>query len=229
MEGWSVAPAGPGVGLVKRAMSRTRDVKHEKANASSSTGTSRSLIDRARADDAAAWDRLVALYAPLVLHWCRRRGLREQDAADVFQEVFRSVAAHIADFRKERAGDTFRGWLRTITRNKLHDYFRRTGREPAGVGGSAALARLAQVPAPEEAERETAAEVRAERQLFLRALEAIRGEFEERTWQAFWRTAVEGRAPKDVAADLGMSPGAVRVAKSRVLQRLREELGDPLE
>jgi RNA polymerase sigma-70 factor (ECF subfamily) len=54
----------------------------------------------------------------------------------------------------------------------------------------------------------------------------VRGEFEERTWQAFWQTVIGGRAPRDVAADLGMSPGAVRVAKSRVLHRLREELGD---
>ena len=59
-----------------------------------------------------------------------------------------------------------------------------------------------------------------------RALALIRGEFEERTWGAFWRTAVEGRAAKDVGAELGLSAGAVRVAKSRVLHRLREELGD---
>ena len=41
--------------------------------------------------------------------------------------------------------------------------------------------------------------------------------------------AVEGQVAKDVAADLGMTPGAVRVAKCRVLQRLREELGDLIE
>ena len=70
---------------------------------------------------------------------------------------------------------------------------------------------------------------RASARLFARALELIRGEFEERTWTAFWRTAVEGQAAKDVAADLSMSPGAVRVAKSRVLHRLREELGDLTE
>jgi RNA polymerase sigma-70 factor (ECF subfamily) len=60
---------------------------------------------------------------------------------------------------------------------------------------------------------------------FLRAAIAlIRGEFEPRTWQAFWLTAVEARSPGDVAAELGMTAGAVRVAKSRVLKRLREEL-----
>ena len=72
-------------------------------------------------------------------------GLRDDDAADVFQEVFQAVAAHLAGFRRDRAGDTFRGWLRTITRNKVNDHFRRRQREPGGVGGSEARVRLAQV------------------------------------------------------------------------------------
>jgi RNA polymerase sigma-70 factor (ECF subfamily) len=208
---------------------------HERAGAEGkppSTSTSRSLLDRVRADDPAAWDRLVALYAPLVLHWCRRWALREPDAADVFQEVFRAVARHVRGFRKDRPGDTFRGWLRAITRNKVRDHFRALLQEPQGAGGSEAQARLAQLPAPDPPEEESAeersADERAESALVHRALEMIRPEFEERTWQAFWRTAVDGRAPRDVAAELAMSPGAVRVAKCRVLHRLREELGDVL-
>jgi RNA polymerase sigma-70 factor (ECF subfamily) len=193
-----------------------------------SSATSPSLLERARADDAAAWDRLVALYAPLVLHWCRRCDLQEQDAADVFQEVFQAVATHLGRFRKEKAGDTFRGWLRTITRNKVRDHLRRLGREPGGVGGTDAQYRMAQLPAAAPAE-DSAADERAERDLFHRGLELIRAEFEEKTWQAFWRTAVDGQPAADVAAELGLSPGAVRVAKCRVLQRLREELGDLIE
>jgi RNA polymerase sigma-70 factor, ECF subfamily len=194
-----------------------------------STGTSRSLLERVRADDTGAWDRLVALYAPLVFHWCRNWDLQDQDTADVFQEVFLAVATHIVEFRKERTGDTFRGWLRTITRNKVFDHFRRLGREPEGAGGTDAQIRLSHLPAPLPPEEVSVAENRAELGLFYRGLDMIRGEFEERTWLAFWRTAVEGRVPKDVGAELSMSPGAVRVAKSRVLQRLREELGDLME
>jgi RNA polymerase sigma-70 factor (ECF subfamily) len=180
-------------------------------------------LQRVKSNEAAAWERLVALYGPLVLHWCRRWDLQEQDAADVFQEVFHAVAAHIASFRKERAGDTFRGRLHTITRNKINDHFHRLGREPGGVGGTDAQIRLSQLPAPQPNDP---AETEAERGLVHRALELIRLEFEDRTWQAFWRTAVDGQSPNDVAGELSMSPGAVRVAKCRVLQRLREELGD---
>ena len=104
-------------------------------SAASSGGTSRGLIEAARVHDPAAWERMVTLYAPLVLFWCRQWGLREEDAADVFQDVFQSVAAHIAGFTRGTGG-TFRGWLRTITRNKVNDAFRRQRREPAGVGGS---------------------------------------------------------------------------------------------
>jgi RNA polymerase sigma-70 factor (ECF subfamily) len=162
----------------------------------------------------------------MVLHWCRRRHLQAQDAADIFQEVFQAIATHIATFRKKDDSDTFRGWLRRITENKVHDHFRRRGREPAGVGGTEANLRMHELPAPTHDVNDVDAESRAERRLFHRALELIRGEFEDRTWQAFWRTAVDGQSSTEIADELAMSPGAVRVAKCRVLQRLREELGD---
>jgi RNA polymerase sigma-70 factor (ECF subfamily) len=193
-----------------------------------STATSHDLLDQLKADDAQAWDRLVFLYAPLVYRWCRRWDLRDQDIADILQDVFQAVAAHIATFRKERAGDTFRGWLRTIARNKVQDHFRRLGREPEGVGGTDAQIRLSSLPADGPADDEDSPDETAERLLLSRGLDLIRNEFEDRTWKAFWGTTVDGRDTKDVALDLQMSPGAVRVAKSRVLRRLREELGESL-
>jgi len=183
-----------------------------------------------QADEADAWERLVHLYAPLVLHWCRKSGLQDQDVADIFQDVFQAVVAYVGGFRKERQTDTFRGWLRRITQNKVRDHFRRLGRESCGVGGSSARDWFVQLQAPQPGEGPSAPEAEdGERGLFARALDLVRGEFQDRTWEAFWRTAVEGQAAKDVAADLSMSPGAVRVAKSRVLHRLREELGDLME
>jgi RNA polymerase sigma-70 factor, ECF subfamily len=187
--------------------------------------TSRSLLARARQRDDGAWEKLVELYAPLAYFWCRRGHVAEQDIPDVVQEVFRSVVVGIDTFRKERPCDTFRGWLRTVTRSKLCDYFRSRGKSPGAPGGTEMQRRLEQVAvaADEEPDGE---EESAERALFFRGLETIRGQFEPRTWQAFWRVVVDEKSVADVAGELGMRPGTVRVAKCRVLHRLRQELGD---
>ncbi len=193
--------------------------------------TSRSLLERAKLYDAASWSRLVTLYAPLVASWCRRWGVAEQDIGDVLQEVFSAVAAHLDRFRKERPADTFRGWLSTIARNKTRDHFRRRAHEPAAAGGTEASMRLQDLPDARPGDPgDDSADQPGDDPVFdavlLRALESIRGEFHERTWRAFWGVVVEGRASDDVAAELRMRPGAVRVSKSRVLSRLRRELGD---
>ena len=190
--------------------------------------TSLTLLDRARANEADAWTRLVTLYTPLVRYWCLAGGLQPTDVDDVVQEVCRAALSGLANFRRDRPGDTFRGWLRSITRTALALHFRRRARVPAGSGGSAAFARLQEVadPAPELPEDDPSDEIRG---LHRRALELVRAEFEDRTWQMFWLTAVEDREPADVAARFGVTPVAVRKAKSRVLRRLREEIGDLLD
>jgi len=203
-------------------------IEPDNARQGSLDSTSSSLLERLQSQDAQAWQRLVDLYGPLVYHWCRRHQLQAEDRADVFQEVFRAVASHITAFRRDRAGDTFRGWLLTITRNKIRDHFRRQQRHVQATGGSDALQQLAQVADPLD-DQEEAADADQQRALLRRALHLLRDEFEDRTWQAFWRITVEGQAPADVAADLCLSLNAVYKAKSRVLQRFRQELGDLLE
>jgi RNA polymerase sigma-70 factor (ECF subfamily) len=188
--------------------------------------TSRSMLAAARRNDANAWQRLVTLYRPLITGLCLRGGVAQQDVADVLQEVMTAVAGNLERFRKERADHTFRGWLTTITRNKIHDYFRRRGHEQAAAGGTEAAQRMSQVAdklGGQDDDDSAAADFDA---VILAALDAIRPEFHERTWQAFWLAVVEGKAAGNVAAELGMQPGGVRVAKSRVLARLRLELGD---
>jgi RNA polymerase sigma-70 factor (ECF subfamily) len=188
--------------------------------------TSLTLLARLRAHDQGAWHRLLHLYTPLVAHWCKRWGVRGPDADDVSQEVFQAVAAGIEDFRRDRAGDTFRGWLRAITRHKVLDHFRRQQKQPEAQGGTDAQRRLQQVSEPATPPDDADDPEEELTRLYHRALELVRSEFEERTWQAFWRAAVDGQAPADIAADLGVTAAAVRKAKSRVLHRLREEVGE---
>jgi len=202
-------------------------------NATSQNGsTSRSLLAHAQEADPAAWTRLVELYAALVAVWCRRWGVAEQDIADLLQDVFAAVAAHLHRFRKDQPHDTFRGWLATITKNKVRDYHRRRAGQPVAHGGTEATLRLAQVLDPQgelsddDSADETMETDAAFGEVLARALASIRGEFHDKTWQAFWNVVVTGRTTAEVAAELHMRPGTVRVAKSRVLVRLRRELGD---
>jgi RNA polymerase sigma-70 factor (ECF subfamily) len=195
------------------------------------TSTSRSLLMQLKDGQAAAWERLASLYAPLVFHWCRAMRLAEQDMADVFQQVFQAVASHIQAFHKDRPGDTFRHWLRAITRNKVRDHFRRSARQPQAAGGSDAQIYFSQLAAPPadgaEADGSDVPDEEGEVQQLLRgAIEQIRAQVHPQTWQAFWKVVVEGKTPEEVGVELVMRPGTVRVAKSRVLSRLRSELGE---
>ncbi len=194
------------------------------------TSTSRSLLMQLKDGQPAAWERLTALYAPLVYHWCRGMHLPEQDMPDVFQQVFQSVAAHIEGFRKDRPGDTFRNWLRAITRNKVRDHFRRSARQAQAAGGTDAQIYFSQLAAPltdaEADEGDPPDEEEEVRQLLHGALRHVREQVQAQTWLAFWKVVAEGKTPEEVGQELGMRPGTVRVAKSRVLSRLRSEMGE---
>lgn len=197
------------------------------SRASGDPVTSMTLVGRLKLQDPSAWRQLAELYGPLVYSWVRISGLNEHDAADVVQEVFSAVHAGLDRFRKERPTDRFRDWLWTITRRRTCDHLRKLGKQVIAKGGSDAYQQLQEFPEeiPSADDPQAAS---AEADLVRRALDLVRSEFEDRTWQACLQTAVDGRNPADVAADLGMSVGALYVARSRVLKRLRQELGDVL-
>jgi RNA polymerase sigma-70 factor (ECF subfamily) len=159
----------------------------------------------------------------VVYGFARKRGLQDADAADLMQEVFRAVSAAIGrlDYNPERG--TFRSWLFTVTRSKLANFLNGRRRHPRGSGDSDAQERLEEQSAPGD-DGAALWDREYEQRVFHWATEQVRGEFQEATWQAFWLTAVEGRNAKEVGQRLGLSPGAVYVAKSRVLARLKEEV-----
>ncbi|HWA98634.1 MAG TPA: sigma-70 family RNA polymerase sigma factor [Pirellulales bacterium] len=174
-----------------------------------------------RCRDALAWSRFAALFAPLVFHWVLKTGVHGEDAKDVVQEVFRAVVTRIDDFRRDQPNSTFRGWLFTITRNKLLAHRHHVQCQPQAAGGSTARAVLEQVAEPDL--EFTDAEGLGP--LCARALTLIRNEFSEASWQAFWRMVVDQQAPADVARELQISVNSAYLAKSRILRRLRQEIG----
>jgi RNA polymerase sigma-70 factor (ECF subfamily) len=195
----------------------------DKSAPSVSQVTSLTLLARARNLDREAWFRLVSLYSPLVYDWCRHQGLQSADAADVVQEVFRTVWQNIAEFRRDRPEDSFRGWLWKITRSRICDQYRAQASLPRAIGGSSAHVRWLEV-----AEQDPGAvpESAGNGGPLQHALEYVRAEFRDGTWEAFCRAVMTRQPTAEIAADLGISVNAVRKAKSRVLRRLREEFDD---
>jgi RNA polymerase sigma factor (sigma-70 family) len=176
--------------------------------------TRQSLLVRLRdSRDGAAWRTFVDVYAPAVFAFARRSGLQPADAADVTQDVCRNVAQALRSSAYDPDRGRFRGWLFAIVRNQLKMFRRTQSRHPRG----------AELPAdvPDATAAETW-DLECRRRLFAWACDRVKPTVAPATWQAFWRTAVDGLPGEKVAAEIGLSPAAVYLAKSRVLAKLRD-------
>jgi RNA polymerase sigma-70 factor (ECF subfamily) len=180
-----------------------------------------SLLVRLRdTHDHDAWTQFVRLYAPLVYGFARRKGLQDADAADLTQEVLRAVSHSARRLEYDPQRGSFRGWLFTIAYRKLHDLRARQRRDVPAAGDQLNGVSTAR----STAEEQQLWDEDYERRLFTHAAEVVRPSFSDATWQAFWRTAIDGASGKDVAGQLGISVAAVYLAKSRVMARLREQI-----
>lgn len=193
-------------------------------NGNSRYATSLTLLSGLKAGDDSGWHQFVHLYTPLIYGWCKKGGLQAADAADVCQEVFRSVSRGIEGLEYEDGHHRFRGWLWTITRRTLSKHYGREQKRPRADGGTDAYAQIAQVPDWIDDEQAPEAGT-GDSEVIRRAAEVIKEDFAEHTWQAFWLCTVEELPAAEVAERLEMSPNGVRQAKFRVLSRLKEFVG----
>ena len=173
--------------------------------------------------DRQAWAEFVDIYAPLVYGYVLKQGLQDADAADLTQEVLGAVARSAARLDYDPKRGTFRGYLFRVVRNELIDFGAARKRHRPGSGDTGVKRQLEEQPAPT---RDEVAdwEREYERQLFGLACDQVRRDFQESTWQAFWLTAIQGKAGKHVADVLGMTTAAVYLAKRRVTERLRQQI-----
>jgi RNA polymerase sigma-70 factor (ECF subfamily) len=180
-----------------------------------------SLLLRLRdPQDHAAWVEFVSLYEPATYRLLRRHGLQDADAREVMQELLMAVSRSIDRWNPAKERGSFRGWLRLVTRNLVINWLKQSQRRALATGGADLQDLLEQLPAAAEPETmEFDREFR--RAVFQQASEQVRAEVQPATWQAFWETSVVGASPAEAAQKLGMRVGAVRVAKCRVLARLR--------
>ncbi len=167
--------------------------------------TPASLLERLRQPgDQASWARFVDLYTPLLFRWARRAGLKEQDAADLIQDVFQILVKTLPAFVYD-----------TILLNQWRTGLRRRTEEPLADGD----AHLVQA-----ADQDAFIEKEYRDHLISRALQLMKTDFRPSTWQACWQHVACNKPAATVAAELGITVRAVYLAKARVLRRLREEL-----
>lgn len=188
------------------------------------SNTSPTLIRDAKAQNPDAWRDLVQLYSRRIYRWCRRAGLQPADAGNVVQEVLRSVARKLPDFRHEQASDSFRGWLRRITTNKITDHFRSEGKQPAQPrGGTDAHRQLLHLPSVEihEPTWATTQSRRGTPLLDPTKLAEVRRKISDRDWKMFWRVVIDGQSAVEVGEEFGVTANTVRIVKMRVLRRLK--------
>jgi RNA polymerase sigma-70 factor (ECF subfamily) len=185
--------------------------------------TSISLLDRLRCESADQdWRRLVDLYTPLIRGWLQREQVRPQDVEDLVQEVLSVVVREMPRFEHSRRTGAFRCWLRTITVHRLRDFWRLRRGMPEAVGDSDFLNRLDQFEDP-DSDLSRQWDEEHDRFVVGRLLQLMEAQFEPSTVRAFRGVMLEGRSAAEVAESLGLSVNAVLLAKSRVLQRLRQE------
>jgi len=183
--------------------------------------TRASLLIRLRDPrDHAAWVEFVNIYEPATYRLLRRHGLQDADAAEIMQELFIAVSRTVERWDPSVERGSFRGWLRRVARNLVINWLKQRDRRPRGAGGSDMLSLLRDLP-DDQCPESAAFDTELQRALFHRAGEIVRGNVQTTTWQAFWETSVVGTTQSETAKKLGITIGAVRIAKCRVLAQLK--------
>lgn len=207
-------------------MTQNQNRINSEATVSESTFETRNslLLRLPDKSDVDAWDQFASIYQPLVFRLARSRGFQDADANDIVQEVMVAVSKSIHRWDQDPNKGRFRDWLCKIARNLMINFLTRRKHLPLGQGGSELVRMLNEKmdPSTEESELSREFDLEYRRELYLIAARQVRADVRRTTWEAFQRTSIEGMTSKEAADILGMTEGAVLVARCRVLARLRD-------
>lgn len=180
------------------------------------------LLRLADAGDGDAWGEFLDVYERAIFRFVCSRGLQPADAEDVTQRVLEAVLEKARQWKPGTSEGSFGAWLFRVARNLSAKAWNERIRHGADSGCGDQAHRL-QAPVLSE-EDKTIFHLEYRRALFRWATDRVRVHVERCTWEAFWRTAVEGLDAGGVAKDLGLSLSSVYTAKCRMLARIRAEI-----
>ena len=184
--------------------------------------TSTSLLLRAREGEPSAWQQVIDLYRPLIQGWLIRHQVQPQEAEDLTQDVLTVLVKELPTFEHGGRAGAFRAWLKTVAVNRARAFWRAGTVRAEAAGGSAVLARIEALADP-DSDLSRRWDEEHDAHVLRRLLTLMEREFEPATLRAFRLLTFDGVSGQEVADELGMSVAAVYGAKSRVLQRLRQE------
>jgi len=197
---------------------------HTNTPVMNSLDTRMTLLVRIRdGNDRRAWNDFFQLYAPLIYSYAVKHGFQDADASDIAQEVMCTVLRSIGAFEYDPSKGSFRGWLVTVARNCIRKRWDQVRRQAETTGLTTALEEQLHAPSAESLsqwDREY------DLRVFHWAAESVKSQFQESTWRAFWLTTVDGESIESTSKLLGISVGAIYVARSRVLARIKSVVAD---
>lgn len=184
----------------------------------------RGLIEAAQRGDSGAFEQLVRLYDQSVLRMAFNLLHSDEDARDVYQEVFLRVYRNLPKFRFDCAFST---WLYRIVANLCLDQIRKRKvrrEEPSPVSADGTdLDRLQLVP-------EKRADVDPQRKLMSAEVNArVQDNLEKLTPRerlVFEMRHFQGMRLKSIGESLGVTEEAAKNCLFRATQKMRAALGD---
>ena len=168
------------------------------------------------------WPEFVSLYQPFLARVVRSSGVRSQDVHDIVQNVFVSLVRRMPSFQYDSQAGRFRGWLRRIVQNAVIDFYR----SEAGRRGTLEREMDRQQHHNPEVISSLEADAEQRRHVLENVLSVVQRESKPLTWSCFSQHLLQGRAARDVASELQISPNAVYVNASRVLERVRNRCAE---
>jgi RNA polymerase sigma factor (sigma-70 family) len=191
-----------------------------------------SLLVRVRnLGDDRSWSEFDAIYRPLIFSYLRGLDLKEHDADELTQEVFRRLMAILPTFEIDRGKGRFRTYLWRLTYNTLVDRARR--RKVRDRAEEEWVRRFCESDESQSRDLEEAWTLQHRKRILEVSLPAVRRSVSSTAWACFEGRLLQRRPAAEIAARLGIRPNVVYVYASRVLQTVRrrcaeieEELGD---